>query len=158
MCHHPPVTAHHADGRKWSLHQDFTMTSRFRGKYLSIIPIGYTYIKVISIFYITSYKFSCYKIFLLLFSFSSFFLLFILIHKFFYYLFILNLQFNGRSNNYSYKKVTTTVHNIIVGKLWIDNHGEMVITNHLTGDKCFLKFHAYSYFSRDIPRKVLFCN
>ncbi|VDN52401.1 unnamed protein product [Dracunculus medinensis] len=107
VCHHPPVTAHHADGRKWSLHQDFTMTSRFRGKYLSIIPIGYTYIK-----------------------------------------------FNGRSNNYSYKKVTTTVHNIIVGKLWIDNHGEMVITNHLTGDKCFLKFHAYSYFSRDIPRKV----
>uniref|UniRef100_A0A0M3K554 Oxysterol-binding protein n=1 Tax=Anisakis simplex TaxID=6269 RepID=A0A0M3K554_ANISI len=107
VSHHPPITAHHADGRKWTVHQDFTMTSRFRGKYLSVIPIGYSHV-----------------------------------------------QFRGQKNIYSFKKVTTTVHNIIVGKLWIDNHGEMVIDNHATGDKCFLKFHPYSYFSREIPRKV----
>jgi len=46
------------------------------------------------------------------------------------------------------------VHNIIVGKLWIDNHGEMTIENHKTGDKCHLKYIPYSYFSRDTPRKV----
>lgn len=45
VSHHPPVTAHHADGKKWTMHQDFAMTSRFRGKYLSVIPIGYTYVK-----------------------------------------------------------------------------------------------------------------
>lgn len=50
--------------------------------------------------------------------------------------------------------MVTTVHNIIVGKLWIDNHGDMMIENHKTGDKCHLKYIAYSYFSRDIPRKV----
>ncbi|VDD90234.1 unnamed protein product [Enterobius vermicularis] len=107
VSHHPPITAHHAEGKKWKVHQDFTMTSRFRGKYLSVIPIGYTHI-----------------------------------------------EFLGQQSKYSFKKVTTTVHNIIVGKLWIDNHGEMVIDNHITGDKCFLKFHAYSYFSREPPRKV----
>lgn len=27
-------------------------------------------------------------------------------------------------NRYSWRKVCTTVHNIIVGKLWVDQHGE----------------------------------
>ncbi|KAM3724124.1 Oxysterol-binding protein [Dirofilaria immitis] len=107
VSHHPPITAHHADGHKWTMHQDFSMTSRFRGKYLSVTPTGYTYVK-----------------------------------------------FLDSGNEYSYKKVTTTVHNIIVGKLWIDNHGEMLIENHKTGDKCVVKFHPYSYFSREPPRKI----
>jgi hypothetical protein len=38
--------------------------------------------------------------------------------------------------------------------LWVDNHGEMDIINHTTDDKCHLKFIPYSYFSRDVPRKV----
>ena len=50
--------------------------------------------------------------------------------------------------------MTTTVHNIIVGKLWVDQSGEMDIYNHKTKDNCHLKYYAYSYFSRDIPRKV----
>ncbi|VDK30125.1 unnamed protein product [Gongylonema pulchrum] len=84
------------------------MTSRFRGKYLSVTPTGYTHVKFVE-----------------------------------------------SGNEYIYKKVTTTVHNIIVGKLWIDNHGEMLIENHKTRDKCVLKFHPYSYFSREPPRKWL---
>jgi len=36
--------------------------------------------------------------------------------------------------------VTSVVHNIILGSLWIDQQGEMEITNHTTGDKCHLKF------------------
>ncbi|CAJ0941006.1 unnamed protein product, partial [Mesorhabditis belari] len=88
VSHHPPAVAHHAQGRGWEMFQDFTMTSRFRGKYLSIIPIGCTHV-----------------------------------------------VFPEKGNHYSFKKVTTTVHNIIVGKLWIDNHGEMEITDHQTGNK-----------------------
>lgn len=57
-------------------------------------------------------------------------------------------------NHYTWRKVSTTVHNMIVGKLWLDNHGEMEIVNHKTGDKCCLKFIPYSYFSREIPKKV----
>ncbi|KAI6187909.1 Oxysterol-binding protein [Aphelenchoides besseyi] len=107
VSHHPPSTAHYAEGRKWIMYQDFTMTSRFRGKYLSVTPTGFTHIK-----------------------------------------------FKNSGNHYTYRKITTTVHNIIVGKLWIDNHGETMIENHTTGDKCQLKFHAYSYFSSDKGHKV----
>ena len=46
------------------------------------------------------------------------------------------------------------MNNVIVGNLWVDNHGEMEITNHHNGDKCHLKYSAYSYFSREEPRKV----
>lgn len=67
---------------------------------------------------------------------------------------ITHLEFSDSGNHYTWKKVTTTVHNIIVGKLWVDHHGDMTITNHKTGDQCHLKFIPYSYFSRDIPRKV----
>ncbi|NWX23131.1 OSBP1 protein, partial [Aegotheles bennettii] len=62
--------------------------------------------------------------------------------------------FHSSGNHYTWKKVTTTVHNIIVGKLWIDQSGEIEIVNHRTGDKCNLKFVPYSYFSRDVARKV----
>lgn len=30
------------------------------------------------------------------------------------------------------------------------------MVNHRTGDRCHLKFNPYSYFSRDVPRKVRF--
>lgn len=45
------------------------------------------------------------------------------------------------------------VHNIVIGKLWIDQHGEMSVINHKTGDKCHMKFEAYSYFG-GTPKKV----
>ncbi|TKR77101.1 hypothetical protein L596_018135 [Steinernema carpocapsae] len=105
VSHHPPAAAHHAEGKQWNMHQDFSMKTLFRGKFLSVTPVGFTHVEI------------------------------------------------GR-NHYSYEKITTTVHNIIVGKLWIDNHGEMQITNHTTGEKMTVKFHAYSYFSRDAPRRV----
>jgi len=67
---------------------------------------------------------------------------------------IAHLVFSRGGGHYTWRKVTTTIHNIIVGRLWVDNHGEMDITNHRTGDVCHLKYAAYSYFSRDMPHKV----
>jgi len=67
---------------------------------------------------------------------------------------IAHLLFTSSNNHYTWRKVSTTVNNIIVGRLWVDNHGEMDIKNHTTGDNCHLKFTAYSYFSRELPRKV----
>jgi oxysterol-binding protein 1 len=63
---------------------------------------------------------------------------------------------SAAGNHYTWRKVTTTVHNIIVGKLWVDQHGDMDIVNHKTGDKCHLKYIPYSYFTRDVQRKVRF--
>ena len=107
VSHHPPTAALHTEGRGWKVWQEFSMASKFRGKYIQITPLGIS-------------------------------------HAF----------FKKSGNHYTWRKVTTTVHNIIVGKLWVDNHGEMDIVNHTNGDKCHLKFSTYSYFSRDIPRKV----
>ncbi|CAG5123373.1 unnamed protein product [Candidula unifasciata] len=107
VSHHPPMLATHVDGREWTTWQEFTMTTKFRGKYLQIIPMG-----------------------------------------------IAHLVFHKSGNHYTWRKVTTTVNNIIMGKLWMDNHGEMDIANYTTGDKCHLKYYPHSYFSNDNPRKV----
>ncbi|XP_070204372.1 uncharacterized protein [Littorina saxatilis] len=107
VSHHPPTLATHAEGRGWTMWQEFTMTTKFRGRYLQIIPMG-----------------------------------------------IAHLSFSKSGSMYTWRKVTTTVHNIIVGRLWVDNQGEMDITNHTTGDKCHLKYSPYSYFSKEPPRKV----
>ncbi|XP_019899102.1 oxysterol-binding protein 1 isoform X1 [Esox lucius] len=108
VSHHPPAAAHHViSDRGWTLRQEIAVASKFRGKYLSIMPLG-----------------------------------------------TIHAVFNKTNHHYTWKKVTTTVHNIIVGKLWIDQSGEIDVINHQTGDRCHLKFAPYSYFSRDVARKV----
>lgn len=108
VSHHPPAAAHHAiSDRGWTLRQEITVASKFRGKYLSIMPLG-----------------------------------------------TIHAVFEKGNYHYTWKKVTTTVHNIIVGKLWIDQSGEIDVVNHTTGDRCHIKFAPYSYFSRDVARKV----
>ncbi|XP_061907322.1 oxysterol-binding protein 2 isoform X1 [Entelurus aequoreus] len=108
VSHHPPAAAHHViSQRGWTLWQEITIASKFRGKYLSIMPLG-----------------------------------------------SIHLKFHSSGNHYVWRKVTSTVHNIIVGKLWIDQSGDIEIVNHKTKETCTLKFSPYSYFSRDVPRKV----
>lgn len=41
MSHHPPSAAHHVFSKHgWSLWQEITIASKFRGKYISIMPLG----------------------------------------------------------------------------------------------------------------------
>lgn len=56
--------------------------------------------------------------------------------------------------HYTWSKVTITVHNIIVGRLWAEIHGETVIKNHNTNYTCRMRYEAHSYFSRDPDRQV----
>ncbi|KAK2720637.1 oxysterol-binding protein 1-like isoform X2 [Artemia franciscana] len=107
VSHHPPVVAQHCESKNWICHQEFSMTSSFKGKYLQVKPLGMTH-----------------------------------------------LTFLSSGNHYTWRKVTTNVNNIILGKLWVDHHGDMEIVNHKTGDKCALKFIPYSYFSPSEQRKV----
>lgn len=65
-----PKTTDHGG---WTFWQQVTLASKFRGKYLSITPIG-----------------TC------------------------------HLKFHRTGHHYTWNKVTITVHNIIVGKLWVD--------------------------------------
>merc|ERR1719381_440682 len=93
-------------GGGWTCWQEFTMRSKFKGKYLEVEPLGITH-----------------------------------------------LVFKNSGNHYTWRKVKTVVHNIVIGKLWIDQHGEMEVVNHLKGDKCYMKFEPYSYFG-GTPKKV----
>jgi len=132
VSHHPPMAAQHCEGRGWKCWQEFCLSSKFRGKYLQVIPLGVAHLvfpetgKNVEImrfmgetttWYLTSSNFPS-------------------------------------GHHYTWRKVTTTVHNIIVGKLWVDNHGETEIVNHTTEDKCHIKYIPYSYFNRDVQRKV----
>jgi hypothetical protein len=42
----------------------------------------------------------------------------------------------------------TTVHNLIVGKVWLDHSGEMEVLNKTTGDKAKLDFTKCGWFSK----------
>lgn len=113
VSHHPPMVAQFCEGREWRCWQEFTMTSKFRGKYLQVIPMGTAHVEFIS-----------------------------------------------TGNRYSWRKVTTTVHNIIVGKLWVDHHGDMEIVGRggqASGLTAVLKYIPYSYFTRDTQRRVKGC-
>ena len=67
---------------------------------------------------------------------------------------IAHVRFKRSGNHYTWRKVTTTVHNVVIGRLWLDQSGDMDIFNHKTKDNCHLKYAQYSYFSRETPRKV----
>lgn len=42
--------------------------------------------------------------------------------------------------HYSWTKVTTAIQNIIIGKIYIEHYGDMIVRNHRTGDVCQLTF------------------
>jgi len=110
VSHHPPVAAFHAISSRnggWELFGEMMVSSKFRGKYLSVMPQGSIHVK-----------------------------------------------FNNNGQHYHWSRVTTTVHNIIVGKLWIEQSGEYDVASSITPHKCSLKYHPYSYFSREPARKV----
>ena len=60
----------------WRCWQEFTMRSKFKGKYLEVEPLG-----------------------------------------------IAHLEFADSGNHYTWRKVKTVVHNIVIGKLWLDQTG-----------------------------------
>ncbi len=41
-------------------------------------------------------------------------------------------------------KPTTTVHNMILGKVWVDQEGEVIVKNHKTGERCQMTWAPYS--------------
>ncbi|XP_019854132.1 PREDICTED: oxysterol-binding protein 1-like [Amphimedon queenslandica] len=107
VSHHPPMLAMHAEHKEWTLWQEYTLASKFRGKYIQCFPVGGVHL---------------------------------IIHR--------------SGSHYTWNKVVTTIHNIIVGKLWVDNAGEMTVLNHTTKEKCEVKYHSYSYFTRERQRKI----
>lgn len=110
VSHHPPVTAQYCEGKSWTCWQDFSMTTKFKGRSLIAFPQG--------------------------------------LH---------HCEFKTSKRHYSWNKVNTTINNIIIGKLWIDQEGEAGIVNSISGCKCKLTYFPYSIFSSEDNRKVTGC-
>ncbi|KAK8385451.1 hypothetical protein O3P69_016342 [Scylla paramamosain] len=64
----------------------------------------------------------------------------------------LTVEFPNHGEAYTWSNVNCCVHNIIVGKLWIEQYGSMEITNHATGHRCVLTFKTAGWFSKDLHR------
>jgi hypothetical protein len=82
VSHHPPMLAMHAEHKEWTLWQEYTLASKFRGKYIQCFPVG-----------------------------------------------CVHLVFHRTGSHYTWNKVITTIHNIIVGKLWVDNVSVVVMSS-----------------------------
>ncbi|PJF18596.1 Oxysterol-binding C2F12.05c-like protein [Paramicrosporidium saccamoebae] len=55
--------------------------------------------------------------------------------------------------HFSYRKVTTAVYNLIMGKMWLDHYGPMRVVNHQTGHTVELDFKATGWRTSD-PRRI----
>ncbi|CAB3386943.1 Hypothetical predicted protein [Cloeon dipterum] len=53
---------------------------------------------------------------------------------------------------YTWSNVNCYVHNIIVGKLWMEQSGSMEIVNHRTGHRATLTFKPAGWFSKELHR------
>ncbi|KAL3676842.1 hypothetical protein R1sor_026790 [Riccia sorocarpa] len=51
-----------------------------------------------------------------------------------------HLRYRKFGDHFTWNKVTTCAHNVVVGRLWIDNYGELAIKNHATGDTSRIRF------------------
>ncbi|XP_049776943.1 oxysterol-binding protein-related protein 1-like [Schistocerca cancellata] len=53
---------------------------------------------------------------------------------------------------YTWTNVNCCVHNIIVGKLWMEQYGTMEVVNHSTGHRAILTFKPAGWLSKDLHR------
>lgn len=50
-------------------------------------------------------------------------------------------------DHYVFEQVTSCVHNLVVGRMWLDNYGEMEIVNRGSGVKCVISFNKTGWMS-----------
>ncbi|CAI2185017.1 6291_t:CDS:2 [Funneliformis geosporum] len=125
VSHHPPISACYCESPNYDFFAEVNVKSKFWGKSFEILPQGVSHVnlKVSNDYWPKSLSDTLKK------------------------------PANGKESafmeHYSWKKVTTCVNNLIVGTPWIDHYGDMIITNHLTGDRCVLTFKARGWRGKD---------
>ncbi|CAG8535573.1 1697_t:CDS:10, partial [Acaulospora colombiana] len=126
VSHHPPISACYCESPNYDFFSEIDMKSKFWGKSFEILPQGVSHVnlKVPQDHWPRHVEGSPEE-------------------------FAARGNPNAFAEHYSWKKVTTCVNNLIVGSPWIDHYGDMVILNHLTGDKCVLTFKARGWRGKD---------
>ncbi|XP_059396893.1 oxysterol-binding protein-related protein 2-like [Carassius carassius] len=64
----------------------------------------------------------------------------------------MTLELSKHREAYTWTNPMCCVHNVILGKLWIEQYGTMEIVNHSTGDKCVLNFKPCGMFGKELHR------
>ncbi|XP_052761403.1 oxysterol-binding protein-related protein 1-like [Mya arenaria] len=64
----------------------------------------------------------------------------------------LTLEFPKHGETYTWQNVNCCVHNVIVGKIWIEHTGVMEIVNHKTKHKAVLNFKQGGWFGKDLHK------
>ncbi|KAM9284978.1 oxysterol-binding protein-related protein 2 isoform 1-T2 [Morus bassanus] len=64
----------------------------------------------------------------------------------------ITLELLKHNEAYTWTNPTCCVHNVIIGKLWLEQYGMVEIVNHSTGDKCVLNFKPCGLFGKELHR------
>ncbi|TDH10840.1 hypothetical protein EPR50_G00079220 [Perca flavescens] len=64
----------------------------------------------------------------------------------------ITLELLKHNEGYTWSNPFCCVHNIILGKLWIEQYGTVEIVNHSTGDKCVLNFKPCGMFGKELHK------
>ncbi|XP_068843079.1 oxysterol-binding protein-related protein 2 isoform X3 [Capricornis sumatraensis] len=64
----------------------------------------------------------------------------------------ITLELLKHKEAYTWTNPTCCVHNVIIGKLWIEQYGTVEILNHRTGDKCVLHFKPCGLFGKELHK------
>ncbi|KAK0142647.1 Oxysterol-binding protein-related protein 1 [Merluccius polli] len=64
----------------------------------------------------------------------------------------MTLELLKHKEAYTWTNPMCCVHNIILGKLWIEQYGTVEIVNHSTGDKCVLNFRPCGLFGKELHK------
>ncbi|KAF8939276.1 hypothetical protein BGZ47_008232 [Haplosporangium gracile] len=122
VSHHPPISACYCESPNYNFYAEVDVKSKFWGKSFEVLPKGTSHVELKVP---KSYAEGTQKI-----------------------LTDPNDE-NKFIEHYSWRKVATCVQNLIVGTPWIDNYGDMLITNHRTGETCLLTFKARGWRGKD---------
>eukprot|EP00177_Eucheuma_denticulatum_P006653 GFKZ01012110.1.p1 GENE.GFKZ01012110.1~~GFKZ01012110.1.p1 ORF type:complete len:821 (+),score=130.85 GFKZ01012110.1:496-2958(+) len=58
-----------------------------------------------------------------------------------------HIEFPEYGDHYVLEQVTSCVHNIVIGTMWLDNYGEMEIVNKTNGGRCLINFEKTGWMS-----------
>uniref|UniRef100_A0A8C7P3I2 Oxysterol-binding protein n=1 Tax=Oncorhynchus mykiss TaxID=8022 RepID=A0A8C7P3I2_ONCMY len=64
----------------------------------------------------------------------------------------MTLELLKRKEAFTWTNPLCCVHNIIMGKLWIEQYGTVEIVNHHTGDRCVLNFKPCGMFGKELHK------
>ncbi|KAG6906987.1 hypothetical protein DXG01_011063 [Tephrocybe rancida] len=121
VSHHPPISACWAEAPAWHYYGEVDAQNKFMGKSFEIRPTGIAHVELI----LPMDRGEGYPD---------------------------APERFGKGKvleHYSWKKVTTNVSGFILGSPTIDHYGDMIVTNHRTGDQCVLTFKPRGWRGKD---------